>query len=370
MTSRCAVGPHKGACALLIAATVCGCATTPKPVALSQAEAQQSNPQVQQAAQHAPQSFAHAQQLLERAEDAYSDGDAEAANILAQHGMAALQHTVVQGRIAQARARIASAQSDIDKTQETLAELAKQQQQLEASAQALELKVRVVRDAEPLQPAEPADSKREFARRVAARSIAEGARLLCLAVHMLDKDSETAKQTLAALETLSRKLPQAPSPTPITEAIQLRSACLGELTRIRRLSWIKQPETDPADVLLTQLNRALPELSPLRDDRGVVAASRSLFEPGSGGKLSPDGRKLLADAAAIAKAHPRFPLMVVVHGDPEYAARSVESVQRALAALKVDAVVHHAGRHLPARVGKVAGAPSGGSRAELVWVAP
>jgi hypothetical protein len=52
------------------------------------------------------------------------------------------------------------------------------------------MRVRVVRDAQPLTPTEPASAEREAARVSAARSIASQARLLCTATRMLGSDAK------------------------------------------------------------------------------------------------------------------------------------------------------------------------------------
>jgi hypothetical protein len=61
---------------------------------------------------------------------------------------------------------------------------------------------------------------------------------------------------------------------------------------------------------LADLGR-LEGLYPYRDDRGVVVTLRGLFTPD--GTLSPRARQELGRIREVAKAHPDFPLLLVLH---------------------------------------------------------
>jgi hypothetical protein len=349
---------------------VVACATLPVPEALTvarQQEALQTNERVKELA---PQEFAHAVQLRERADTAYDDGDRASAEILAEHALAAFQHAGVQARMARARERIEQGRAQLLATESELVRVTEAQQATEARAKALELRVRVVRDAEPLEPVGVAAPARENARREAATSILEVARLLCLSARMLDSEQEDANRHAQQVDELERELAAHDGPAAIDRAMTLRAQCLRSLTLTRREARTTAPETDPADLLLVQLKRALPEQFPIRDDRGVVIESSAIFD-GKRTVLSETGVQLTQSLAAVAKANPAFPLLVVLHGPEALAEARIQSLSQSLSQAGAGAArIHSAGRRVPSSIAPVKGSPVADSRVEFVLVSP
>lgn len=347
-----------------------GCASLPPPEALTVARERENLSETQAAKALAPQAFAHAKQLRERADLALDDGDRQTAEILAEHSLAAYQHALVQSRLVRAKQRIDEGRMGLAKAERELAALTAAQQQTEAHAKALELRARVARDAEPLEPIERAGPAREAARKDAAMSIIEGARLLCLSARMLDSDAKDVQKLTGDIDALDRRLQGNERPTPIGEAMSLRTACLSALTLTRRQARQAAPEEDPADVLLVQLQSALPDGSPIRDDRGITLSSTNVFANGKT-TLTEQGKKLLGKVVDIAKANPMFPLLAVVHGPEKTTASQTSTLQAALKGAGLESpTVHDTGSRLPLAVQPVVGAPAEAPRVEFVFVAP
>lgn len=346
------------------------CATLPAPEVLTVARERESMPPTLRARELAPQAFAHAQRLRERADAAYESGDREGAQILGEHALAAFQHAVVQARLVRAKQRINESQAALTAAETELVALNRAQQETEAEAKALELRVRVARDAEPLEPVEKAAPAREAARREAALSILEAARLLCLSARMLEPSRGDANTLAAELDAVERQLESRTTPTPIDRAMTLRAQCLEQLTLTRRSARKAAPQADPADVLFVQLKQALPDRFPVRDDRGVVVTGSDVFAPKKG-ELSEAGSQLTRAFAGVARAHAEFPLLVVLHGPEEQSAARKEALSKALAeagAPKVEVV--SVGTRIPSSLAVVKGAATSSSRVEFVLVAP
>jgi len=89
----------------------------------------------------------------------------------------------------------------------------------------------------------------------------------------------------------------------------VRSGCLKELTLARRPATQKEPAAGVTDALLAELSSA--SLLPFRDDRGVVVTLRALFNAKD--ELSHEASSTLDSLGKVAKAHPEFPVLAVVH---------------------------------------------------------
>ncbi len=347
------------------------CATSPRPQVLDESSRVAASEPVDHAKQWAPQAHARAEQLRTKAAEAHDDGDTQAAAALANHAIAAYQRALVLARLAQAEHRIAGAKQELAELQEQRDSLRSAQQAVAVQVQRLELEYKVARDAEPLEPIDKADPKREAARRVAARSIIESARLLCLAAKVAggasdDVQSATVSQLETQLGALEQRLESSPAPTPIDEAYRLRSDCLRAVTRLRDQRRAEAPANDPSDVLLTRLSESFPASPPFRDDRGVVVTLTSPFDDGGG--LTPGAITSLSHLAEVSAQNTSFEAMLVLHGKPSTSRTSnlkqwVEK-QPGLEA----AIVHDAETRLPASAGHVAGTPAESSRIEFVFV--
>ncbi|MFC1641951.1 hypothetical protein ACFL5O_04580, partial [Myxococcota bacterium] len=305
----------------------------PKPRALAEIDTVRRAPAVQTARALAPQGFARAEQLRTSAEAAYREGDLAGAQILSEHAIAAYQHAVILSRLVTARRRVQKAEGAIAQAQLELGRLEADQQRVAAEANNLEVRARVLRDSVPLAASRRSTPQREEARRDAARALSVQARLLCAATRLLAPQTDKLESTLLALDALDAKLAQSSASGPIDEAIRLRTECLQHLTVVRRIITRQSPaDSAKADELLSELSRVGGYL-PYRDDRGVVITLRAVF--GAGGKLTAKAKEQLTALGKVARTHPIFPLLVVLH-----AARGLPGPRdRARAKLVADALV-------------------------------
>jgi len=347
-----------------------GCASAPRPAALNDARAASTAPAVVQAKPRAPQAFARAEDLRRRAEQAYEDGRHSDAEFLAEHALAAYQRAVIAGRLAAAEARAASAEAKVAERERELAALDEQNKRALSEAETLELRLKVVREIMPVPGSEPASPDRERARLEAGRAFALEARLLCSSARLLDAERASLKERFAKLDDLDKRLASGSLPVPIDEARAERSSCLRELTLTRRPQSQKSA-AGQADTLLSELSGT--GVAPSRDDRGVVVTLRDVFARGD--EIPAAAREKLASLGRVAKAHPTFPLLVVVHSPKGGSAERDKS--RAQAAAKVLSE-HGAGRVEALAAGAAQplldpsqpGAGVRNERVEVVFVAP
>jgi hypothetical protein len=349
-----------------------GCATNPRPRIMSQVDAVRSGPAGQEAKRLAPQGYAHAEALRQQAEQAHRNDDLAGAQILSEHALAAYHHAFALARLARAQRRLAEAQARLAKAQTQLVALGERQQRVAAEADNLELRIKVFRDALPLVPNEPTTPERERARLHAARSLAQQGQLLCAATRLLSPAAEDLAEHLDRLQALERKLDDRPSTVPIDEAIGLRSSCLRLLTLARRPATRKAPAAGQSDALLSALSRE-GDLFPFRDDRGVVVTLRAVVT--GQGTLTKAGAQRLALLGRVAKAHPGFPVLVVVHSArgvattrDEAAAKAVCQALTEAGARKVEAKT--VGDAQPVVDPAAEGAAARNARVEVVFVSP
>ncbi|MCA9646377.1 MAG: hypothetical protein KC492_37080, partial [Myxococcales bacterium] len=105
---------------------------------------------------------------------------------------------------------------------------------------------------------------------------------------------------------------------------------------------------------------------PHRDDRGIVVTLRGLYQ---GNKLAKDAKERLEALAKVAKANPRFPLLISVHeGAADAKATELVKTLSDLGAPKVEA--RGIGDRLPLVPSKLRGAAQKNARIELVFVSP
>jgi hypothetical protein len=357
---------------LLLTALLPACGTTPRPRIMQQVDAVRAGAAAKEAKQFAPQAYAHAENLREQAEKAHTDDDMAGAQILSEHSLAAFNHAFVLARLAKAQRRLALAESELTDAQERLRALDTEQQKVAAEADDLEMRIKVMRDALPLVPNEPASPEREKARWNAARSLAMQAELLCAATRLIDPNAPGAAEHAQPLAALEKALSVRSGDVPIDEAIRLRLACLRSLTLARRPATRKAPAAGHADELLARLSEA-GNLNPFRDDRGVVVVLRGVVS--ASGKLTTAGAERLGMLGRTAKAHPTFPVLVVVHSakhGPSTGDRArAEAVEKALekaGAPTVEARV--AGDAQPVVDRKRKGAAQRNARIEIVFVSP
>ncbi|HMJ16134.1 MAG TPA: hypothetical protein VK524_32190 [Polyangiaceae bacterium] len=353
---------------VLAAVTLSSCASAPRPRVMHQVDSAREAPAAREAASLAPQAFARAEQLRQRSLRAFDAGDRSGAQILAEHALAAYSRAVILTRLVKAQSELARAKQRLTKAQAELGTLDEQLAKLSAEADVLELRVKVARDAQPLAANTPSTPERERARRDAASALASQARLLCTAAHMLDARRATLPDHFAKLDALDKQLAAKGAQTPIDDATRLRSACLRELSEVRRRA-VK--DGGLADALLAELSQP-GNLFPFRDDRGVVITVRDLFT--AAGQLKADAEERLAVLGKVAKAHPEFPVLVVFHTSrtaPGLDAGRAESVLGALrkaGATRVE--TRSAGSALPVVEPKRGGARERNERIEIIFVSP
>ncbi len=365
--------------ALLLAA----CAPPPRPPVLADVDQVRGGPAALDAKELAPAAFAHAEKLRGEADAAYQAGDLAGAQILGEQALAAYAHAHAVARIARADSRTEKGQAELKAAQAELAKIEADQARVTAEADALDLKIKVVRDAQPLVPSGRTDPDREAARLAAARALAVQARVLCAAARLLasdaPKDSDVARlqATIDEATTGADKLDAALGPSatlaPIDQASRARAACLSALTLVRRARSPVTRATGVGDALLAELSQP-GTWAPSRDDRGVFIALRGVF---TGDALSSAGEAKVLEVAKIAAAHPTFPVAVVVHAEKAPAAKDEASLRA-----RADAVVASLKKNGVTKVtGVVAGAaapvvdPHGkdkarNARVEIVFITP
>jgi hypothetical protein len=322
---------------------------------------------VQDARKTAPQAFARAELLRKRAEAAYEAGDQVSAQVLSEQALAAYLGATVEARLTRADSRLAEAQALEKKQAERLAQLEAEQQRLSAETTDLELRAKVMRDAEPLAKNEPASPEREKARREAARAIVTQASLLCVAARLVEPGRSALGPLLTKADELRGKV-EGGGPAPIDDATALRSDCLRELTLARRPRAQQNPAQGESDALLAELSRA--DFLPFRDDRGVVVTLRAVREAG---KLSAKAAEKVSALGRVAKAHAAFPVLVVTHDaragakDDGLGAQVVDAL-KAAGATRVEA--RAAGSSSPVVPPDRAGAATRNERVEIIFVSP
>jgi hypothetical protein len=194
--------------------------------------------------------------------------------------------------------------------------------------------------------------------------------LLCLATRLLAPDATNATANLQALDTFDDEIARS-ALAPIDKARKLHTSCLEQLTKARRPAMLKEPAAGSSDALLAELSTA--SLIPFRDDRGVVLTLRGAFKADS--TLSADATTLLETVARIAKAHPTFPMLVVLHtarGKPE--ARDDQRLKTLVDLLGKQGVGRVESRAVggaaPIIDPKAPGAAERNERVEIVFVSP
>lgn len=303
-----------------------GCASPPRPRVMQDVVTIRSSPGSTQAKRSAPQEYAEAERLRHRAEKAYLAGDIATAQLLSEQALAAYDRTMALARLVSAERRYRDADQRLTNTQKELESIEQQSQALAVEARDLEMQAKVARDAEPLRPSEGATPDREQARRLAARSLASRARLLCVSAGLLDPKS-TALQTLESVKALEASTNKGSAGTLIDEARRLESHCLTELTSIRRPVATRRPTGPSTDALLSDLSQSGGFFA-FRDDRGIVVVLRDVF---ARDLLSPSAQTAIVKLGEIAREHPDYPVLLVLHGTgPSVSSRAAAALEQAL----------------------------------------
>jgi flagellar motor protein MotB len=286
-----------------------------------------ASPTMREGATFAPQQFAHAEEERVLAEKEDKSGDATSATIHAARAIAAYSDALVLARLARATTKADDAREALARAEASAQTYTRERSDLERESDELEKKLQVAREAITPVPSGHADPQREAARRVAARSLAAEARLICGAARLLSPSFEgldDAEKEVDAIDVQLEK-PKRGATAPIDGAARARAVCLGLLTHARRTSGAT-PEAGDSDALLSELS-ASGGWEPTRDERGVVVTLRDVFR---GTALVPTASTKLAELGRVASAHPSFAVQVVVHDAvPPSPAEAAADVQRA-----------------------------------------
>jgi outer membrane protein OmpA-like peptidoglycan-associated protein len=295
-----------------ILALVANCGGPPRPAALAEADRASRAPAGRTAATLAPEAYAHAEKLRSDAQSAFQNGDRTGAQSLAERALAAYQHALVLSRVVVANDASNRARLALDQAEQAFGQTDAEYKRITAHAEDLEIRANVVKDAMPIAPIGATDASREQARLYSARSLALDARLLCAGAQMVAPATPGLAEAQAAASELDKRLQTQPHPAPIDVAMRCRAQCLAVLSAARRAA-AAGSTIGRSDQLLSELS-AMGGLSPTRDDRGVAVTLRGLF---AGGQLTKEAKERLEMLARVAKAHPDFPVAVVVHaGSP------------------------------------------------------
>jgi hypothetical protein len=161
------------------------CAPTPRPWVLKEIEQVRSGAAASEAKRQAPDAFAHAEKLRREASAAFEAEDLAASQALGERALAAYAHALALARIAHAEEAEAQARKALAAAQAELSAMEADQTRVAAELDALDMKIKVARDAQPVVPSGRADPEREEARRAAARALSLQARMLCAAARLL-----------------------------------------------------------------------------------------------------------------------------------------------------------------------------------------
>ncbi|MGK3996627.1 hypothetical protein [Sorangium sp. So ce1024] len=175
-----------------LGALVAACAPIPRPTVLDELEHVRAGAAAAESKQHAPGAFARAEKLRAEALAALERKDQSGAQILGEQAVAAHAHAHALSRVARAEAAEAEAKAQGSTSEASLAGLEAEQARVAAEVDALDMRIKVARDAQPVVPSGKADPDRERARLAAARSLALQARLLCGAARLLIAPAQPA----------------------------------------------------------------------------------------------------------------------------------------------------------------------------------
>ncbi len=308
--------------------TAWGCAPVPKPAVFAEVDVVHESAAAKEARALAPTAYAHADKLRTEAKAAFDAGDVAGSQILAERAIAAYAHALVYARIARAESGAKDSDAQLATTQAEIATLDTEQARVAAEVTALEARIRVSKDAQPIQASGITGHPREAARTAAAKSLVLEAKLLCMGARLLLPSLPQGVAPVGAPErsALVSQLDEAElfvsktneslaagGNAPIDLATRARAACLSVLTGMRRAMTPVSRAPGGADALLGEIS-ATHLFSPLRDERGIVVTLRDVF---NGDKLSPTVTNQIEALGKIAAANRGFPLTAVVHQEKD-----------------------------------------------------
>ena len=350
-----------------------GCTAAPLPPPVTQADAVAESGAAMEAKDLAPQAFAAAEKMRAEAGWLYDEGRLEEAGIAGEQAIAGYNEAFALARAAKASERMALAQAELDQAKLAVAQLDVLQGQIAADADAYEMRARVHLDKEEVKDVDAISPERAKARRLAAKQLAAEADTLCLATRLLDADAVNLDEAEKKISVLAKELSQGSMKDDLyPRATEVRADCLQRLTLVRRPETKKDPESAESDRLLKALSET-GKLFAYRDDRGVVV---NLPSPLSvQGSLSESATEALKILAGTAKAHPDFPVLLVIHTAKNGQEKRAEQISAAVqAALENGGVakltIQDVQDSQPAVSSRLQGSAEKNERVEVIFITP
>lgn len=316
------------------------CAHAPRPAVFARVDEQRAT--AMPAREGSPALWAKAEGLRRRADDAFQHGDTATAELLAEQARAAYAHALVTARLSAAVVRQSKVATELTKASEQLEADEKSRVEVDREADRLEADIAIRREA--LAPAASAktDGAREAARWVATRANLSVADALCTGATLLAPKAKGVEEARKVLSEVTAKSKDAKGEAPIDASTRVRALCLKALSTARTV--VVASGGPAGDELLEELGKG--GFSATRDERGVVAtlpmvpAKDAPFDGGTA-KLTAAGKDRLEALGRVAKAHPTFAVVIVVHAAPGAinAARDTgraDAAKHAVAAAGVD----------------------------------
>jgi outer membrane protein OmpA-like peptidoglycan-associated protein len=331
----------KRALIILVALGVTACPRSPRPVIFAQMDREREKPHVVAAKDGSPTLFGKAEVLRARAEQAFNAGDSATAELLAHHALAAYHHAVATARLTAATMDQSKQAARLAKATEQVAADEAARVDVDREADRLEAEVAIRREALAPAVSGKTDPAREAARWTATRANLAVAEALCVGAQLLAPKAKGVDDAQKILAEVVAKAKNEKDPAPIDSSTRARALCLKALTNARQVTVAGGGVN--GDALAKELTDA--GLTASRDERGVVATLSMVppkDAPFDGPKLTAPGKTQLALVSKIAKEHPTWAIVVVVHAAPgkldaaRDAARA-KLVQQELTAAGVDA---------------------------------
>lgn len=331
-----------------LSTAVAACPRPPKPVVFAHLDRTRTAPTVSAARDGSPTTWAKAESLRKKAEEAFARGDTATAELLGQHALAAYHHAAATARLTTATVRQSFEAARFAKGAELLAADEAARVDVDREIDRLEAEIAIRKEALAPVVSGKTDAAREAARWVATRANLAVAEATCAGAALLAptaKGVSEARAILAEVVSKAKAESSGKAGAPIDASTRARALCLKALTNARAVAVAGAGPL--GDELAAELATA--GFQTVRDERGVAAVLPMVptaptleapFEAGS--KLTASGKKRLAALGAIAKAHPTWALLIVVHAAPGKAdaardAARAKAVSQELAAVGVDA---------------------------------
>jgi len=302
----------------LVLLATAGCPKNPRPLVFGKIDQERNAPLAARAKEESPALYAKAEGLRDKAEKAWEAGDTTAAVLYGEHAIAAYRHAIATGRLAAANARRAKESERLTKAKDRL--LADEKSLAEVEREADKLDGDIAVRSEALAPAVsgPTTAAREAARWIATKVNLATAEALCEGANLLAPTAKGGAEARKVLSELAALVAKGDKTAPIDASTRARSLCLKALTSARDAT--VSGGGPSGDALFAEIS-GMGGYEPLRDERGVVAtlsqvpAATAPFETGTS-KLTKSGKDRIEALGRVAKTHPAFAVLVVVHGAP------------------------------------------------------